>query len=96
MFCVFFLDKITFYFLIDAGLLLNRNIMKLNLDNKLVKTFLKGRRMFIYVSVLGIKQLRKMKTKSWGELKICLFSIYGIYRTSDLVFTCTLLSFSSQ
>lgn len=42
----FFLDKISFYFLIDAGLLLNRNIRKLNLDIKLVKTVLKGRHMF--------------------------------------------------
>lgn len=36
-----FLDKINFYFLIDARLLFNIN--KLNLDNKLVKTVLKGR-----------------------------------------------------
>jgi len=32
----FFIDKISFYFLIDAGLLLNRNVMKLNLVNKFV------------------------------------------------------------
>lgn len=93
------LARISFYFIIDAVLVLNNNVIQLILVKKLLKAVLEARHMLISQCAEKknqLKKLGKMKTKIFEELANSKsFSICGICRTHDLEFACALPSFSN-